>query len=368
MTTRLPILSNSEEKCFRACQRKHHYSYRLLSRPISKPKPMRFGTLMHHGLEVWWKTAGDWMSAITYMRAKATAETDAYEMAAAEALMIGYHTRWSGEPYEPLGVELLFEAPIVHPVTGATSPHFVHGGKIDAIARHHPTNEVHLTEHKTASEDIEMGSQYWQRLRLDTQVSKYFVGARALGYDITKCLYDVMRRPAQEPKRATPPELRKYTQAVEARPAVEGKPAVLPRPASKGVKATKGRPATQGKPAVEAQPARLYANQREVDETPDEFFDRVASDIQQNPSYYFARGFVVRLENDLREWAYDVWKTAIRIKQGEDDGHYPRNPDACGLYHRSCEYLAVCVGDAQIDDPYLFRKAGAKHEELVEEA
>ena len=190
---------------------------------------------------------------------------------------------------------------------------------------------MHLVEHKSSSEDIELGSDYWRRLRLDTQVSKYFVGARALGYDVAKCLYDVVRRPAFERKMATPIESRKYTKPTKTDPT-----------------------------------PRLYANQRETDETVAEYFDRVAEDIRANPSYYFARGFVTRLDRDLREWEYDTWKTAARIRSGEEDEHYPRNPDACGLYHRNCEYMPVCAGEASLDDPGLYRRAGVKHEELEE--
>jgi hypothetical protein len=370
---RLPILSNSEEKTWRACVRKHHYAYRLLARPIRKSKPMRFGTLIHHGLEKWWKTAGDLYEAIVYMRAKASAETDGYELAAAEALLIGYHARWVDELYEPLAVERMFEAPLVHPVTGQVSQHFVHGGKIDFVAKHHPSGEIHLGEHKTSAEDIEMGSQYWQRLRLDTQVSKYFVGARALGFDVTKCLYDVLRRPGQEPRLATPIELRKYT---KVKPPPKPKAPKKPRKSKKGEKnallvTEDGLQVVDIAPEpapVPVEVPRLYANQRDTNETVEEFFDRVLADIRSRPSYYYARGFVNRLERDLREWELDTWKTALRIREGERDGHYPKNPDACSLYHRTCEYLPVCVGDAQIDDPYLYRRAGAKHEELEEAA
>ena len=206
-----------------------------------------------------------------------------------------------------------------------------HGGKMDAIAKDHSTGELLLVEHKVSSEDIEAGSSYWRRLRLDTQVSKYFVGARALGYDVAKCLYDVLRRPAQRPLEATPEAARKYT------------------------KATKN------------QPSRLYAGQRDRGETVDEYRGRVMEDIAERPDFYYRRGIVVRHAADIREWATDTWKMAEQVRLGEADGHYPKNPDACGLYHRDCEYLPVCSGEATIDDPALYRRAAGAHEELAEE-
>lgn len=330
---RLQILSNSEEKTFRACQRKHHYAYRMLVRPVRKAKPLRYGSLFHHGLEMWWKTGGDIARAIEYAHAKASNETDDFEMASCDAVLLGYHARWCDEPYQPVLVEAVFEAPMVHPATGQVSDYWVHGGKVDVIALHTPSGEHHLIEHKSAGEDIRLGADYWKRLRLDTQVSKYFVGAAALGFDVTKCVYDVVRRPDQEPLKATPVDKRKYT-----------------------------------KPKSKSEAPRLYGGQRELDETPAEYFDRIIAAFGEKPDYYFARGDVVRLDKDMREWAYDTWKIAQQIRDGERDEHYPKNPDACGLYHRTCEYMPICAGEAKPDDAGLFRRAGVKHEELEEES
>ena len=330
---RLHLLSNSEEKVHRACVRKHHFAYRLMVRPIVKPKPLRFGTLGHYGLEKWWHTGGDVRAAIEYVRSKRTPETDEYELVDVECLLLGYHTRWIDEPYQALAVEVKFDAPLVHPGTGQVAQTFRHVGRIDAIARHLVMNETHLIEHKFSSEDIALGSDYWRRLRLDSQVSKYFMGADALGYKIDRCLYDVVRRVDLEPKKATPVERRQYT-----------------------------------KPTKKDPEPRLYANQRETDETTEEYRARVIASIGEKPDHYFSRGFVMRLDADMREWAMDSWKRAEAIARGERDGHYPRNPDACMLYGRSCEYLPVCAGEASLDDETRYRRSLTPHEELVEES
>jgi hypothetical protein len=132
---RLPVLSSSSAKTFRLCARKYYYAYELRRRPISDGEALRFGTLVHVGLEVWWSTV-DVLKAIEAMRARAAGlEVDAVEMVKAEELMIGYHCRWHQEPYSVLAVEQEFNAPLVNPDTGAASKTWRMGGKIDAIAR-----------------------------------------------------------------------------------------------------------------------------------------------------------------------------------------------------------------------------------------
>jgi hypothetical protein len=53
---RLPLITNSELGTYRACARKHHYRYDLLRRPVDDgTEATRLGTLLHLGLEAWWR-------------------------------------------------------------------------------------------------------------------------------------------------------------------------------------------------------------------------------------------------------------------------------------------------------------------------
>jgi hypothetical protein len=99
----------------------------------------------------------------------ATPETDAYELARAEAMMEGYDARWGGEHFEVLGVELEFRAPLINPETGASRT-FERAGKLDVIVRDADWPQV-VMEHKTAGEDIGQGSSWWARLRMGGQAS-----------------------------------------------------------------------------------------------------------------------------------------------------------------------------------------------------
>jgi hypothetical protein len=186
-----------------------------------------------------------------------------------------------------------------------------------------------VVENKSTGEDISVGSPYWKRLIIDPQVSMYNEGAISLGYDAVGVLFNVLRKPMLQPLQATPLEKRTYTKPTKKEP--------IPR---------------------------LYANQREVDETPEEFFQRLIAAIGEKPDYYYRREVVVRLETDRVDNALDVWQTAGLIRDSRRLKVWPRNPDQCMQYGRTCDYFSVCTGATTIDDPMLFRVRTKRHEEL----
>lgn len=320
------LVTASELRSFRSCAREHRYRYVELRRPRASDPKLRFGSLFHRALEAWWLAvdAGPEAQLAAALDALGPAEqSELFDRVRTEELLLGYTARWSDEALDVLAVEAEFRCPVTNPATGAASRTFELGGKIDAIARERATGRVLIVEHKTSAEDISTGSAYWQRLRLDAQVSTYFVGARALGHDVQACLYDVIHRPTLRPYAATPVEARKFTRD-----------------------------------------GRLYANQREQDETSEEFRARLREDIAANPSRYFARGEVVRLEEDERDAAHDVWQLTRQLREAELAGRAPRNPDACIRYGRSCDYWPVCSRECALSDEARYRDAAAAHEEL----
>ena len=127
---RLPLLTHSSVATYRTCQRKYQYLYELKRRSVETSDALRFGTLIHLGLEAWWKTV-DLDAAFAAM----AGESDPFERVKAEELLRGYHVRWRNEPIETLEVEKKFVAPLVNPDTGAESKTWQRGGKMDAIAR-----------------------------------------------------------------------------------------------------------------------------------------------------------------------------------------------------------------------------------------
>lgn len=212
------LLTISRLKAHRSCARFAHLRYDEQLEPVYEDRAKaRFGTLFHSGKEDWElaRRAGEdpLAAALEAIRAdwRAEGSGDEYELARLEALMEGYHWRWHDEPWHVVAVETEFRAPLRNPLTRRPSKSLRLGGKIDGVLAT-DGGQLWLTELKTSTEDITPGSAYWRRLRLDGQISVYYDGAAALGYEVVGCLYDVARRPAHEPLRATPPEARKYTQ------------------------------------------------------------------------------------------------------------------------------------------------------------
>lgn len=164
-----------------------------------------------------------------------------------------------------------------------------------------------VMEHKTSSEDIGLGSLYWRKLTLDAQISNYIVGARALGFEPEGVLYDVLRKPALRPLEAN--------------------------------------------------------SKRAQEESPLAYRDRMLAAIAEKPDHYFQRGVVVRLEEEERDAAFDVWQVADQIRLSRNANRWPRNVDSCSQYNRLCDYWSVCAGEGSITDGALF-EATETHPEL----
>lgn len=282
----------------RSCQRRHHYEWDLGIKPVAESAALRFGTLVHLALEAWWLAQGEARLDDALAALRSDPKADPFEVAKAEAMMRGYHVRWKDEPYDTIGVESEFTTPLVNPDTGAASKTWELGGTIDAIVRDRRDGRVLLVEHKTSSVDITQGSDYWKRLRLDNQVSTYFVGAASLGLEVDGCLYDVLGKPLQRPLKAS--------------------------------------------------------TKRAKDETPDEYLVRVMEAIAEDPSKFYQRGEVVRLEGEVQEAMRDAWQLAVQLRDARAANSFPRNPDACIAYNTTCPFFGACSGEESLDDPARF--------------
>jgi PD-(D/E)XK nuclease superfamily protein len=354
----MQLVTISRLRAHRSCARYHHIRYNLQIEPARDRDETRFGTLWHTALESWGlniKSDDPVQAAMTSARNvwRMGHAPDPFELAALEALLEGYHLRWAAEPLSIVAVEAEFRAPLLNPDSGAASRTFQQGGKIDMVVATHAGAQW-IVEHKSTTLDITPGSAYWKRLRLDGQISIYFDGATALGYAPVGCIYDVVKRPTQEPYKATPEASRKYTQGKKCRLCKgEGRRGVT----SPYVCAVCNDNGWEEAP-------RLYANQRDRDETVDEYRDRVRAAIAADPAAYYQRGEVVRIDGELDEARRDVWRQARLIREGQVEAAHPRNPDACTKFGSTCEFFDVCTGEAELDDETRFRRAASAHPEL----
>lgn len=326
----LNLMTHSRAKTSRSCARKHQIEYLLLYRPVGNAEELDFGTIVHACLAVWWALAVPGIPVIDRLNAAITRldavpKLDGFVRARIEVMLVGYHARWVNEPLYVVAVEQEFRSPLVNPVSGVASKLWELGGKLDVVVFNFETQTKWLMEHKTSGEDLSPGSTYHRRLRMDPQVSIYFDGAAALGHEIVGCIYDVLAKPKLKPLQATPLEARKFTKKT----------------------------------------GELYSGQRLEDETVTEFSNRLVLSYQEDPTRFFARIEVPRLEAELNDARSDLWQQAQRMRDDERLGRHPRNPDACTMYGRVCSYFDVCTGAGSLDDQRLYRRATSAHEELA---
>jgi hypothetical protein len=317
----MQLLTNSRLRTYRECERRHDLAYNRNIRPRKTSDALRFGTLMHLGIEAWWSSTGE--ERLEAALAAVDQESDPFERAKAAAMIVGYHERWKDDgEIETVAVEIPFETALLNPRTLAASRNWRLAGKLDGIVRRR--GQTAIREFKTTAFAIDSDADdYWTKLAMDSQISIYVLGAESLGYAVAETLYDVARKPALRPLTATPVESRRYTKD-----------------------------------------GRLYASQRETDETPEEFAARVAAELAENPEKYYQRRWIPRDEAQMREFMWESWQSAKAIREGQLLKRSTRNPDACMRMGR-CPYWSVCAyGEDPLTSPD-FEVLETAHPELV---
>ncbi len=327
------LLTHSRVTTFRTCARKHFFSYELGIKSSGESKALRVGSNVHKALEKFWSAGGISAALIAVDTAYATPsdwvrdDESRYEWEceyhAVRALVDGYVRYYSFEAGNALHVELEFSVPIRPTEKRFKFRGFEFAGKIDAIVAK-DSGVLGVMEHKTTSDDIGPMSDYWARLNVDQQITGYMVAARHLGFEVQSVIYDVIRKPSLRPLRATPVDKRKYTKD-----------------------------------------GTLYANQRDVDETPAEYGARIAADIQADPTAYYVRREVTRTERDLEDFKSELYMTAEMIREARRKERHPRNTAACVGFGR-CPYLDVCYLGLDIgNDPPGLKRVENIHPELT---
>jgi PD-(D/E)XK nuclease superfamily len=166
-------------------------------------------------------------------------------------------------------------------------------GEFDLIGVKRDSGRKAIGEHKTSSEDISPGSSYWRKVaNTDRQVSLYLIASKQKGWGQAEVLYDVLGK-------------------------------------------TKLR---QGK-----------------NESEEAFEERVLKDIVENPSKYYVRATLVRLEHEHEAHIRDLKGVVHLMQRAREMGpDVPRNTDSCFRWGKPCEFFPVCGGGADIMDDRLF--------------
>lgn len=247
------------------------------------------------------------------------------------ALMIAYDWHWRPKhPWETLEVEKTFVLPIVNPNTGKKSRTFLHGGKIDALARR--DGELAVVEHKTCGDTIDdPSSGYWKRLAIDTQIAGYLLAAWTSGHRLLQVLYDVLRKPEIRPRKLPSKEV------VQLRVTHTYYGLWLSPPEVEQVVAD----------PEHRESAKMYGA-------------RLVHDIKERPDWYFQRRLITLTEKDITAYATELWLDAEDIRLSRTKNDIRRNAQACLNFGCTCEYMDVC----SIGDETNLIQIGTLHPEL----
>ena len=311
----IQLLTNSRIGSFLTCPRKHYIAYELGIRPEESSKALRVGSAFHLAMDYIAKDK-DPTEAIEI-------ETmDPYEQALVAGMITAY--KYANPELKIIASELPFEVPLRGP-SGRPSRIWKLAGVIDGIVQL-SDGRTALLERKTTTRDFTPGSDYWINLRTDRQISLYTIAARELGIDINTILYDVIRRPLTKPRFATPPKKRKYRKKDGA----------------------------------------LFAGQREEDETPEEYAERITGLMLADHYKHFAQIEIARLADDLVLTREELWWQQRAIRSHQRDGTWYRNTGSCMAPYR-CPYLTICGEELEVDTPPGFVRIEDVHPEIPKE-
>lgn len=343
------LLTHSRLATFRLCPRKHQLRYELGLARETVADCLRLGGAFHDGLDRKNKGANT-DDAINQATAGYDSPPEAIdpqkwniERVTVRNLLAGHCWRYEDDDLDIVASELPYQISLVNPDTGASSRTWDLAGKIDAIVRL-PDGRLAVLEYKTVGYDIGPDSDYWLRLRGDSQISMYMIAAMTLGHGVVVVLYDATRKPTIRPCQV---------------PLLDDAGCKIVIDAD-GVRVyTK-----QGKPRQTGSKADGWELQSRT-ETSEEFGERLLADIGERPDYYYQRREVPRMADDLRECQYELWQQSQAIIEARRHGRWFRNVSYYTCPH--CEFAGICLNNVHVgpdEMPSGFTKLPTVHPEL----
>lgn len=248
------------------------------------------------------------------LKAIDTATSDELVAAKCKALMRGYHVRWDNHEYTPLQIERVIETDLWNVSTGRKSRSFSLAGKVDLVAERH--GRRFLIDHKTTSQDIQdPDATYWRQLSIEGQVDHYLLMLHLLGEVVDNAIWDVVRKPTISPRKLTKKD----------------------RAAVASLGEYYGRKVSDH--------AKRYVVDSERESL--ELYEiRLTYDCTvERPDWYFQRKSMFRLNDEIAEYARELWQHSQDInRQRNTEGEPPRNSGACLNYGTPCKFLGICSG------------------------
>lgn len=313
MAKQITAVTASSMTKWLTCQRAYHYRYNLGIRSTKSSDALRFGTAWHKAMEE--RASGKGLDDSFHAAIIGTTADDVnygmlYGMLKAYWNVYGERDQWAIEP----------EVEFMHKIKGANS--FRAAGKLDGVGNN-GTNTV-IVEHKTTSEAIDSGSDYWMRLRFNMQMLQYVTAYHTEHGVIPEVVYDVAKKPAMRPSKVP----------------------VLDEKGDKVVNDANGNRCylANGKPRQAASDGMMLMTRPENAE---EFAVRVYDDIMSRPDFYFQRKNVTVLEDDIaifKAQRLAICKqldAAAKVSKFIGPHAYTRNCSATTC--KFCDYAMFCM-------------------------
>ena len=345
--SRTTTLSIGAITSFLQCRRKFWFRYIEKLEPMQRARPLGMGSACHKGIELLLsgKPMAEVESAISDSYSEEDLATDPYapfdRMTAIEILR-AFVRAVDYKAWVVREVEQYFNISLGH----GERIHSLRDGLIEF------NRKLFILENKFVADN---GPDYQHRLLWDDQAGYYLLAAKEEGLEekygmpVAGILYNLVRKPGIKPYKATPVEMRKYTQPKFAKhEACKGKGCV-----DCGRNNCNNPPDTpDGKMMTEA--PRLYANMNERDERPDEFAvrvadwyraqaDNIASGVQSPDTSPFVQHFVYRTDAQLAEIKKRFTQLCSDLRKATREGAWYPNAQACSIL--PCAFASVCIED-----------------------
>lgn len=232
-----------------------------------------------------------------------------------------------------------------------------------------------MITHNSSSEDIaDPDAVYWRRLEIDSQVSHYVMANWMMERKVTGTLYDVVKKPGISPRRLTEAERKgivetgeyfgfKVSDAELARVKDASEKLEQFKQIKKEMNAANKKAEKAGEPVQEIPQYVLDGAEATVQESLELYECRLARDCIENGSKYYQRKEITRLDQDIAEYAGELWDVAQSMLHARNNQANYRNSGACMTYGSPCEYLGVCSGFDSIDSPN-WERSESVHSEL----
>lgn len=319
------VLTASRMASLLQCPRAHYWAYEVGLRKTEDSKALRIGSAWHRAMETRW-LGGTYEDALA-SAFKGEETLPALEASTVAGLLIGYYSKYG--LVEKTG-RILPEQEFETKLLGSRT--FLLRGKIDCLGEIDGIKK--LIESKTCGQSLDSDSDYWLRLRFNSQVFQYVLAARALGHDVAEVVYDVTRKPSIQPK-------------------------MVDNLDEQGLKIVLDKEGTRiflknGSPRQSGSSADGYYVSNHV-ETADEFGTRLAWDTVARPDFYFARREIPILEDELnsfQEQRLTLSRNILHCRNSEKRMSRPENAWPRNVSERSCnfcQYKNFCLNNVSVD-------------------